>query len=59
LSWIEWSVCGGAVVSGLVGGHFLSKNIGPRGARILVIVLAFAGALAIIARGALELMNVH
>lgn len=50
---------GGVAVAGLVDGRFFSKIVGLRDARILGIVLASAGALAIIARGALEPMNVH
>jgi hypothetical protein len=55
LSGLEWAVCGLALVLGIVVGHLLAKVINARGARLLVIVFAFTGAVLIIVKGAIEL----
>lgn len=52
---VQWSVCAAALVLGIVAGHFLARVVKPRVARILVVVLAFAGSGVIILKGVLEL----
>lgn len=59
LGWQEWVACGIGVVVGLVGGHLLTRHIGPRGARVLVVLCAFAGAIGITAKGLSELWLLH
>ncbi|WP_221585520.1 sulfite exporter TauE/SafE family protein [Microbacterium sp. G2-8] len=59
LSWQQWVVCGGAVGLGVAAGTLLAKVVGPKAARIMVIVLAFAGAIAVIAQGVARVLAVN
>ena len=51
LSPVAWVVCAAALVAGAVGGEWLDRRIGPTAGRRLIIVVALAGALAVLARG--------
>lgn len=55
LAWQGWASCGAALALGILVGHFLARVVKPRAARLLVIVLAFAGAAVIIVKGVVEL----
>jgi len=55
LTWQQWATCGAALGLGMLVGHFLSRVVKPGAARVMVIVLAFAGAAVIIVKGLLEL----
>ncbi|MGB3376180.1 MAG: sulfite exporter TauE/SafE family protein [Microbacterium sp.] len=55
LAWEGWASCAVALVIGILVGHLLARVVRPRTARILVIVLAFAGAAVIVVKGAVEL----
>lgn len=57
LTWQQWATCGGALIVGIVAGHVLARLLRPPAARMLVIVIAFAGAVAIIIKGVLELVG--
>jgi uncharacterized membrane protein YfcA len=48
---VAWVVCAAALVAGAVGGEWLDRRIGPTTGRRLIIVVALAGALAVVARG--------
>lgn len=55
LNWQEWTICGVALGLGILAGHFLARLVKPRAARVMVVVLAFAGAGVIIIKGASQL----
>lgn len=55
LEWTGWTACAGALALGILAGHFLARVVKPRAARVLVVALAFAGALVIIAKGLVQL----
>ena len=48
---VAWVVCAAALVVGAVGGEWLDRRLGPTAGRRLIIVVALAGALAVVARG--------
>ena len=56
LAWQEWAACGVSLIIGIVAGHLLARFVKPRGARVLVMSLAFAGAGVIITKGMIELL---
>lgn len=47
----EWVAVGVAIVVGLIGGELLARRVTPAQARVLMLVLAYAGAIAATARG--------
>lgn len=55
LSWEQWATCAISLALGIVAGHFLARVVKPRAARIMVVVLAFAGAGVVIVKGVVEL----
>lgn len=51
LHWSQWVTCLGAMVLGILLGNFLAPKIPDRFSRIFVIIVAFAGALSLMANG--------
>lgn len=58
LSWQQWIASAAGLTTGIVVGVLLSRVVGPRLARVLVIVLAFTGSLAVIAQGLAGLLDI-
>lgn len=57
LSAAVWAVIGGAILTGLFTGDLLARRTGLQTARRLMLVLAYLGSLATIARGLLALLS--
>lgn len=57
LAWLDWVIVAACLVAGLVGGHFLSRVIPSRQARVGCMALAVAGALVVIAQAVARMVG--
>lgn len=57
LHWIQWTGCAVAMVGGILLGNWLAPKIPHRISRTFVVLIAFAGALTLMANGVLELLG--